>query len=125
MTPPLAMKIRALLPLAQTAEARAMIEEAARIEEARGQALESCPPVSLHTRAASSVCVAVQTKELQKALHLRHEPRLFTRLDLARSYAIRCVKTHYVMMGDCPLFLVVCPADAARLERAGYELMPC
>ena len=86
--------------------------------------LESCPPVSLHTRATSSVCVGVQTKELQKTLRLRHEPRAFTNPALAKSYALGCAKTHYVVMGDCPTFLAVCPADAARLERAGYELMP-
>jgi hypothetical protein len=32
-----------------------------------------------------------------------------------------CVKAHFIMLGDDGRFWVVTPADASRLERAGYE----
>lgn len=69
------------------------------------------------------MCVAVNTKRLQTALRLRHEPAAFRSGVLAESYANRCVKPHYVVQGDFPIYLVVCPADATKLARAGYELL--
>ena len=54
-------------------------------------------------------------------LNLRHEPRQFSSRDLAFSAANRSQKTAWVMLGDNEKFWVVCPADAAKLERMGYE----
>lgn len=45
----------------------------------------------------------------------------FGSLDLARSFAFRCLKPHRLILGDHPCFWVVCPADAERLVRTGYE----
>lgn len=45
----------------------------------------------------------------------------FRSLDLARSFASGCHKPHRVMLGDHPQYWVVCPADAERLVKAGYE----
>ena len=54
--------------------------------------------------------------------NLRHEPYRFTSLDSARSFAEHCAKPMRVVLGDNGIAWVVCPSDAARLERAGYEL---
>ena len=40
---------------------------------------------------------------------------------LAFAHAASANKTLWVMLGDDGKFWVVCPADAARLERMGYE----
>ena len=59
----------------------------------------------------------------------RHSFAEFRSLDLARSYAARCTKSHWVVQGDIDddgengRFWVVLPADGARLEAAGYELI--
>jgi hypothetical protein len=45
----------------------------------------------------------------------------FRCLGYAESFAYRAIKPLRVMLGDDETFWVVCPADAARLERAGYE----
>ena len=53
----------------------------------------------------------------------------FRDLKLARAYAARCTKPHWVVQGDIDdageqgRYWVVLPADAARLEAAGYELV--
>ena len=63
-----------------------------------------------------------------KHLVTRHSFAEFRDLDLARSYAARCTKPHWVVQGDIDddgehgRYWVVLPADAARLEAAGYEL---
>jgi len=67
------------------------------------------------------------TKDLQRTLDLRHEPIAFGSLERARSYAARCEKPMWVVLGDiedtgAAVVWVVCPADAAKLERAGYEI---
>lgn len=66
------------------------------------------------------------TKSLKAALNLRYEPIAFGDLDRARSFASRCTKPMWVVLGDHDgdngVAWVVCPSDAARLERAGYEL---
>jgi len=68
------------------------------------------------------------TKELQRTLNLRHEPIAFGSLERAKSYAARCTKPMWVVLGDVDedtgtaVAWVVCPADAAKLERAGYEI---
>jgi len=45
---------------------------------------------------------------------------------LAKSFADRCVKLHCIVLGDhdgeTGQYWVVTPADAQRLERAGYEI---
>ena len=70
--------------------------------------------------------MSTTTKNLQTKLGLRYEPIAFRSLERARSYAARCVKPMWVVLGDCDgdeaTAWGVCPADAAKLERAGYEL---
>jgi hypothetical protein len=64
-----------------------------------------------------------------KHLVTRHSFAEFRSLELARSYAERCTKPHWVVQGDIDgdgengRYWVVLPADAARLEAAGYELV--
>jgi hypothetical protein len=64
-----------------------------------------------------------------KHLIKRHSFAEFRSLDLARFYAERCTKAHWVVQGDLDddgengRFWVVLPADAARLEAAGYEIV--
>ena len=47
----------------------------------------------------------------------------------ARAYAARCIKLHMVVQGDIDAdsedgrFWVVLPADAQRLEKAGYQIL--
>jgi hypothetical protein len=48
-------------------------------------------------------------------------PYQFRSLRLARSFADNSQARMRVVMGDAGVFWVVAPADAARLERAGYE----
>jgi len=64
---------------------------------------------------------------LKTALGLRYTPIAFGNLDRARSFASRAVKALWVVLGDndgeTGIAWVVCPADAARLERAGYEIL--
>jgi hypothetical protein len=45
----------------------------------------------------------------------------FEHLANARSWVDHGVKPQRIMLGDDEKFWVVCPADAARLERAGCE----
>lgn len=51
----------------------------------------------------------------------------FRNLSLAQSYADRCVKPHWIVLGDNDgengEYWVVTPADAQRLEHAGYEML--
>jgi hypothetical protein len=48
----------------------------------------------------------------------------FRNLELAFSSAERHPGwANMVVMGDCPWYWVVSPADASRLERAGYEIV--
>lgn len=53
---------------------------------------------------------------------------IFRDYELAASYASRCVKTHWIVLGDNDgegegEYWVVTPADAQRLERVGYEMV--
>lgn len=52
---------------------------------------------------------------------------VFRNPDLASLYADRCVKPHWIVLGDNDgeqgEYWVVTPADAQRLERAGYEMI--
>ena len=75
-----------------------------------------------------------RTQELRKTLGLRYEPTAFRSLDLARNHAAGCWKTagktRWIVQGDYDdeadqgVFWVVCPRDAERLMKAGYELEP-
>lgn len=52
---------------------------------------------------------------------------VFRNPELANNYANRCIKPHWVVLGDNDgengEYWVVTPADAQRLERAGYEMI--
>ena len=60
------------------------------------------------------------TKTIQQVLKLKYEPVAFRDRALAESAARRC-RAGTVMLGEDERYLVVCLADAARMERAGYE----
>ena len=62
------------------------------------------------------------TKKIQATLNLRHEPIAFTSIERAQSFASHCTKPMWIVLGDDTTAWVVCPSDAAKLERAGYEL---
>lgn len=47
---------------------------------------------------------------------------VFSNLTLARNYIARCVKLHCIVLGELVgEYWVVTPADASRLERAGFD----
>ncbi|MDO9053398.1 MAG: hypothetical protein Q7U37_05650 [Gallionella sp.] len=52
---------------------------------------------------------------------------VFRNPELANNYANRCIKPHWVVLGDNDgengEYWVVTPADAQRLEHAGYEMI--
>ncbi len=52
---------------------------------------------------------------------------VFRNPELANNYANRCIKPHWVVLGDNDgengEYWVVTPTDAQRLERAGYEMI--
>jgi hypothetical protein len=52
---------------------------------------------------------------------MKYEPIKFIDRNNAFSFAARCLKSMWVMLGDDDRFWVVCPADASRLEKQGYE----
>ena len=52
---------------------------------------------------------------------LKYQPFKFNSRETAFSFARGCKKSMAVMLGDDEMFWVVCMADAARMERAGYE----
>ena len=60
------------------------------------------------------------TKTIQQVLKLKYEPVAFRSRELAMSAARRC-KASTVMLGENERYLVVCLADAAKMEKAGYE----
>ncbi|MDO8615026.1 MAG: hypothetical protein Q7T33_04750 [Dehalococcoidia bacterium] len=47
----------------------------------------------------------------------------FRELGSALSFQGRCLRLMRLVLGDDEMFWVVTPADAARLERLGYELV--
>ena len=79
-----------------------------------------------------------RAQELKRVLGLRHRPAIYRSEALARQ---RCERTfaygrtvscrstgiEWIVLGDADAdraeYLVVVPADAARLERAGYEIL--
>ena len=52
---------------------------------------------------------------------------VFHSLELANLHVDHCIKPHWVVLGDhdgeIGEYWVVTPADAQRLERAGYEML--
>jgi len=71
---------------------------------------------------AKEITMATATKAIKIKLNLRHEPIAFNSPERAKGFAGRCDCAMWVVLGDCPTAWVVCPADAAKLERAGYEI---
>ena len=48
---------------------------------------------------------------------------VFHNFKLARNYIDHCIKLHCIVLGELVgEYWVVTPADASRLERAGYEI---
>jgi hypothetical protein len=62
-------------------------------------------------------------KNAQTNLGLKHRPVVVRSEAIAFSIANGCTKAQAVMLGD-GAYWVVCMADAARLEAAGYEWAP-
>jgi len=60
-------------------------------------------------------------KNIKDTYNLRYKPSIISRLDLAVKNAERCIKPHIVMLGDNGKYWVVCPSDAERLRKNGYE----
>lgn len=60
------------------------------------------------------------TKTIQISLNLKYEPVAYRSRELALSAAWR-QKAGTVMLGENDRYLVVCLADAAKMEKAGYE----
>lgn len=52
---------------------------------------------------------------------LKYRPMVYNTQRHAEASAARCLKPHRVMRDEAGLFLVVCPADARRLQRAGLD----
>jgi hypothetical protein len=59
-----------------------------------------------------------------RGVYLRRRPIVFTSLDAARrSLEIGgWTSTMWIVMGEGNEAVLVCPADAARLEKAGFEI---
>ena len=68
-------------------------------------------------------------KALQKAYGLRYQPDRYNGLEAARIGLTFCVKSHMIVEVDENQtrfkagYYLVCPADASRLERAGYRIV--
>ena len=68
-------------------------------------------------------------RAFQKAHGLRHRPDRYNGLEAAKSALDRHVKMHMIVVVDENQtefkagYYVVCPADASRLERAGYRIV--
>lgn len=53
---------------------------------------------------------------------IRREAYRFSSISLAKSFAYSQPKL-LVVMGECPEYLVVTPANASRLDRLGFEIV--
>ena len=63
--------------------------------------------------------------ELKRQRLIRGHVSFYQSLSNARSACYEhSVKPSRIVMGDCPWYWVVSPADAERLTKAGYELIP-
>lgn len=60
-------------------------------------------------------------KEIQKKLGLKHQPDIYQNRENAFSSLKHYVKLHIVMLGTDLQYWVVCPADAQRLYKQGFE----
>lgn len=54
-------------------------------------------------------------------MKLKYQPSKYNSRELAFNSLNHCVNPHRVILGDDMKFWVVCPADAERLYRVGYE----
>lgn len=54
-------------------------------------------------------------------IKLRHAPDKYSDRELAFNSLKHYVKLHVVILGDDMKYWVVCPSDAERLHKAGYE----
>jgi hypothetical protein len=61
------------------------------------------------------------TKTIQTTLNLRHQPIAFVSGGLAKNHAATCIKPQRVILGCDGKFWIVCPADAEKLARNGYQ----
>ena len=59
--------------------------------------------------------------KIRDVLGLRYEPDRYSSLSNARSAVSHALKPQRIMLGDDGTFWVVCTADAAKLEKVGYE----
>ncbi len=57
----------------------------------------------------------------KESLNLRYEPTAFTNRETAFGWSKHTVKPSMVILGSDCKFWVVCPADASRLIKLGYE----
>ncbi len=63
----------------------------------------------------------MDTRKYKKQLGLRYEPSRFSSRDAAFRWSNNTIKMSMVMLGCDGKFWVVCPADATRLYKMGYE----
>ena len=62
-----------------------------------------------------------KAKQVKAIYNLRHQPTIMCSRPAAFRWAEGMNKLHFVILGDDCMFWVVCPADASRLIKAGYE----
>jgi len=60
-------------------------------------------------------------RDIKKELGLKYQPSRLSDREAAFRYSNHTVKPSIVMLGDDQKFWVVCPADAHRLLRQGFE----
>ena len=63
----------------------------------------------------------MDTRKYKEQLNLRHEPARFTNREYALRFSNNTVKMSMVMLGCDLKFWVVCPSDATKLYKMGYE----
>ena len=56
-------------------------------------------------------------------MKLKYQPLEFRSRKLAQSWVDHCTSPTRIVHGDDGMFWIVCPADAATLERRGYEVL--
>ena len=62
-----------------------------------------------------------KAKQVKEIYSLRHRPTIISDRTAAFAWAAGMIKLHFVILGDDCKFWVVCPADASRLIKVGYE----
>ncbi len=62
-----------------------------------------------------------KAKQAKIIYNLRYQPTIMCSRATAFEWAAGMNKLHFVILGDDCMFWVVCPADALRLIKAGYE----